>query len=1579
MATRINTKFVIILTTSLVLLVGGLIFAFTQLKKTAAEHAAIAKSTLEECRAALATGDYKTSNGLALRAASHYYAAKNKDATNVQYLYGFIDAHNLVICSDLTLASNELDSELMAAATIHDTPGSSDKDREFLYKVLQDRVRMLLVVKNNSPLGYLLSYSNKRLESHPEDKIALKYNAYVRAHTAETETSASERIKSLNLINQAIQNSPEDTWSNIALGRYFIGNARRIYRASGNNFNQEVTDNFANAYQALQKSIQLAQENPPALVDATALLLDVRSNDDQIRPKLVGEQINAVISLQAKLEDKTFRDQLYAEELSRVIQLMEIIGVGNAEFRFDARARSLELAQALIKDRPEEPAIHALLARLHRSQGMIQEAEKAATEGLNIQRLTNGKQFLRDQQARVDLLSLQVEIKLILASQEKDEAKQNALIDEAQALLETFNQMSTTRADWRDARSQFLRGRLALTKGLPKEAVLPFEKANQAYEGKDLQTLQFLAETHRMLGNDKLAIEYYEKVIEVAPTSPLRLNLILSYLSQRDGKQLDRAEFHINQYLALFPEDINVIRQQAVLLALQNKTQEAIDLLQKQDLAAHPDLRNDIANFQAQMGNLGQAVEMLRKQIKSRDQSKPISLELVLRLISTIAEKSEKIAEIKRLENEDGLSPRLSTTLQRYVENGALELEDEMALLESQPFEPADLAIRKYQLYQARNMPAEAREQLELASKLSPKLPPVIEARYNLALQDKQWDQAERAIKDMMALPVSERTDVALADGAFMNAKLLAVKAGAMEPGEAQNKRLQDAASAYQSALKQYSHYVDGWITLGRIQIALQNPFAAQSSLREALNRQSNNNEALQLMAAAELQSGNRAAALDRYEELLRLQPTNAEVLETYSNLSRELGVPGRAINVREQLRDKFPSNTQNRRSLATLYTQDRSYTKALNEMQEAIKIEGRTWLNIGTLCEVLVQADQKDRAVQEYTTYLAERGDQADWKDYVTGGLLFQATGQPEESDKYYAKAIALEGDSGNQATMSWGNTLLARGLAANAAALFEQVSAKDPSNDRLKILTSETYLRSGNFEKANAIAKSLPNSVQRYQLLIASASSQGKLPEAIEQARASVKDFPNQYTLGIQLTRLLLAQVIGQPEDKRDFTELQGMVSELVSNQSDRVEVQLLQADVQIASGQIDQAIATLEKLLKTAPMYPVANDRLYNLKINKARSLAQTNREASQSVAKEALAIVSAVIQQREVSPQNYRLAGEAATLAGLTNQAIDFYRTAYTKTKESSDLGLYANALLIAGRGKDARALLEDPANLELIANNVYMRALRGRALASVGESELASNLFKNILGSKNDPDTEYMVVQQAGIAFASDPKRFIDLIDQTMGKNPSILVEQYLTNILISTQNYALAAVRLEKYQQEPVADFGQQFILLSKLALAQQETGRLDEAKANYERAHDIMEKYPDKVPDLEKVHMLNNAAYLLVDKMTGYEQEAVKFAQQAMDLLSGEEPSRNVALIEDTLGWALFKAGQEAEAIRVLQRSVNKYPLVANQLHLGRVYLAKEDKDRALLILESALNQAKSEKDKQAIEEAEKWYRQAL
>src|SRR5262249_167316 len=106
---------------------------------------------------------------------------------------------------------------------------------------------------------------------------------------------------------------------------------------------------------------------------------------------------------------------------------------------------------------------------------------------------------------------------------------------------------------------------------------------------------------------------------------------------------------------------------------------------------------------------------------------------------------------------------------------------------------------------------------------------------------------------------------------------------------------------------------------------------------------------------------------------------------------------------------------------------------------------------------------------------------------------------------------------------------------------------------------------------------------------------TAMGKFDEALEAYQRIVPRAPG---ARIAVARVLVARNRREPPDHRDWKEVQGFLDQLARLLPNAIEVALLQAEVAVAQGRLDQAQLIIEELLRQKPKQVEVRIALANL---------------------------------------------------------------------------------------------------------------------------------------------------------------------------------------------------------------------------------------------------------------------------------------------------------------------------------------------------------------------------------------------
>jgi Flp pilus assembly protein TadD len=93
----------------------------------------------------------------------------------------------------------------------------------------------------------------------------------------------------------------------------------------------------------------------------------------------------------------------------------------------------------------------------------------------------------------------------------------------------------------------------------------------------------------------------------------------------------------------------------------------------------------------------------------------------------------------------------------------------------------------------------------------------------------------------------------------------------------------------------------------------------------------------------------------------------------------------------------------------------------------------------------------------------------------------------------------------------------------------------------------------------------------------------------------------------------------------------------------------------------------------------------------------------------------------------------------------------------------------------------------------------------------------------------------------------------------------------------------------------------------------------------------------------------LNNLAYILLE-YANQPDEGLMFAQKAAEV-APDSP-----VVQDTLGWAFYRKGMYADAVKYLERAASKQQDSTTKLHLGSALVKVGEQTRGVQMLQSAL-----------------------
>lgn len=423
-----------------------------------------------------------------------------------------------------------------------------------------------------------------------------------------------------------------------------------------------------------------------------------------------------------------------------------------------------------------------------------------------------------------------------------------------------------------------------------------------------------------------------------------------------------------------------------------------------------------------------------------------------------------------------------------------------------------------------------------------------------------------------------------------------------------------------------------------------------------------------------------------------------------------------------------------------------------------------------------------------------------------------------------------------------------------------------------------------------------------------------------------------------------------------EKRYDDCTPVLEKILARDPNDYEALLLRARIKIAKGQIVDGITELEKLAKIYPQAPIiwyqlalaclGNGETAKAAADIERALAlkpdfsdaillQAGLQIKQENISPAIISLRQLIQKQPQLAEARLLLAEAYRIQGSQDEALNVYR--------------------------ELEKAFPDNPQAPLLTGLVYLQETN---------SDQARRAFTRSLSLSPDylPALEQLI--KLDIADKQYDKA-MDRVQAQIAKHPALPEPRMLEAAVYLAQNNTnqAEAALLKAIQARP--DFQQPYILLARLYVDSKENqkalqdlqtalakdprnigalmliGQIHDAEKDRSAARDAYEKLLAINPNFSPA--LNNLAYLYSEYL-GDLDKAYDAARHARELLPYDPFSA------DTLGWVLFKKGQYAAALNLLQESAKNLPAQTEpagkaevEFHLGMAHymLGQEDQAR--------------------------------
>ncbi|MSR45199.1 MAG: tetratricopeptide repeat protein [Phycisphaerales bacterium] len=776
----------------------------------------------------------------------------------------------------------------------------------------------------------------------------------------------------------------------------------------------------------------------------------------------------------------------------------------------------------------------------------------------------------------------------------------------------------------------------------------------------------------------------------------------------------------------------------------------------------------------------------------------------------------------------------------------------------------------------------------------------------------------------------------------------------------------------------------------------------ARESYATAYERRPNDQLTVQLYTSLLARSGKTDAARMVLRNAMMAMPEAQPVRNAYYDLEALYGNIANAILERRRMYAIRPAEAENARQLMRLLIESVPSRELMFNQDGSTKFGEKEWESIGkerqdqelaalrefqgaeaeTIFDRLKKMDPNDRtAIRTYAAAMqrAGRGSEAEavmqksaeeativkkWQPWVELAELQLERGRRDAAVTSFAQAIALDQGAESHAARVIAAMWSTRHQPARGLEVLNAAFTKHPSAELARLIATMS-LETRDFVTAkrmsDEVAKFSSEKPSFSDRLLAADIANAELDEAFNKLTpAEIErisgDFARAVDDAIRLDPASQIPFMARASSFQRRFQRSGKTEDLRAARADIERAIQLQgsywpstrmsASILVDGGDVPAAIHAVRLYVEQSPRHADSRRALMGYQIM-AGDFAAAVRTAD------------AIIALEPRNPTWYQALAEAHIANDKKLEAAGAYERMFAITKNPEDL-TKAVMLRLKSTPPDFENIL---ANLRLVvtyaATNPFLQMVGAAAISGSATNDLQRNqgliqlrqMYAQVATSQGAL-TDPWAVAVTSLFGAEKTAQLEAFVLEACGGKPDsslcrALAQQFIefgTTALPKAQEYATRALEIATTNNE-------KFNALRVLGGVEYSSGRFKEAAEAFEQS---LVFYP------EDVAAVNNLAFLEAAHLNKA-PAAVERARKAFAM------NATNADLMDTLGFALYKAGELPEAISFLRRAARSQPNATAYAHLGAALLAAKRQDEAL----EALNRAKGfrrDSDSQAL-----------
>ena len=319
-------------------------------------------------------------------------------------------------------------------------------------------------------------------------------------------------------------------------------------------------------------------------------------------------------------------------------------------------------------------------------------------------------------------------------------------------------------------------------------------------------------------------------------------------------------------------------------------------------------------------------------------------------------------------------------------------------------------------------------------------------------------------------------------------------------------------------------------------------------------------------------------AAID-FVNAIQIDPSYAEahhqLAETYLKLQKPQG----AYQELARTIDLQPENYRARLELANLLILGREFRLAKEQTDVLLQQHPDDPVVHSTVSSLLAGQGDLSGAMKEIQKALVLAPDS--WAFYLELAVLQLNSNQPDAAEASFKKVIQLN-PAATQAYQLLGTYYQARGRFTEAEQQFHTAIDKDPRNPEARAALAHLYLAEGKNAEAEEFLeqtkRDFPDNSAVYRLLGDFYFSTGNLDKAIAEYGSLYEEHAKDVQVKKNYIQLLI--------QKNRFDQAGKLNEELLQADPHDVEALVMRSKIQISSGDLNNATATLQSIIKSDP---------------------------------------------------------------------------------------------------------------------------------------------------------------------------------------------------------------------------------------------------------------------------------------------------------------------------------------------------------------------------------------------------------